>query len=245
MQEEKDPYSNYDRDDWEWEFLRRNKRYKLRYRAVQRAKERGWGFDGDEEFLFIAENWAADLCRQLSLCNPRRIDDPSDHEDFGLLPNPDLPRDRFTRSPVRRFRAVVMNSPTSDIFLLEDLFESGIPKEHKVKVDIDARYKLEDILDELRKALPSHLGKKKYHTNKFKSYLDVWDLRQKEKLDDAIASELWPEEHKKLAEKDFRLEQKNPLHQRVHDQAKAAQRLIDNSFPRKRDSSKSRNKPPS
>jgi len=73
--------------------------------------------------------------------------------------------------------------------------------------------------------------------------LEVWDLRQKEILDDAIASELWPEKHKKLAEKDFRLEQKNPLHQLVHDRAKAAQRLIENSFPPKRHSSKSRNKP--
>src|SRR6516164_5960017 len=134
MQEDKDPYSNYDRDDWEWEFLRRNKRYKLRYRAVQRAKERRWGFEVDEEFVSIAENWAADLCRQLSLCNPSRIDDPNGREYFGLLPNPDLPRDKFMRSPVKRFRVVVMNSPKSGIFLPEDEFESGIPKEYKVTV---------------------------------------------------------------------------------------------------------------
>jgi hypothetical protein len=244
MQEDKDPYSNYDRDDWEWEFLRRNKRYKLRYRAVQRAKERRWGFEVDEEFVSIAENWAADLCRQLSLCNPRRIDDPNGREDFGLLPNPDLPRDKFMRSPVKRFRVVVMNSPKSGIFLPEDEFESGIPKEYKVTVDIDSRYKLEDILDDLRKALLVHLRKKKYHTNKFKSFLRVWDLRDKNVLDDAIASEVWPEKYKEFAKKDFRLEQKNPLHQRVHDQAKAAQTRIENAFP-KTTRPKSRNKPPS
>ncbi len=142
-EKDKDPYSTYDLDDWQWEFLRRNPRYKRRYRAVQRAKERGWGFEVDEEFVFIAENWASDLCRQLSLCNPRRVDDPNGHEDFALLPNPDLPRDRFTRSPVQRCPAVVMNSPKSDIFFPPDEFESAIPKEHKVTVDIDARYKLE------------------------------------------------------------------------------------------------------
>jgi hypothetical protein len=32
------PYANYHIDDWNWEFLRRNQRYKRAYKAVQRVK---------------------------------------------------------------------------------------------------------------------------------------------------------------------------------------------------------------
>jgi hypothetical protein len=35
MQEDKDPYSNHDLDDWQWEFLRRNPRYIKAYKAVE------------------------------------------------------------------------------------------------------------------------------------------------------------------------------------------------------------------
>jgi len=39
-QEEKDPYSTYDLDDWQWEFLRRNPRYIKAYKAVEWLKKR-------------------------------------------------------------------------------------------------------------------------------------------------------------------------------------------------------------
>src|SRR6516162_6075751 len=96
---EKDPYSNYDLYDWQWEFLRRNGRYRLRYRAIQRAKERQWGFDHEEKFLFIAENWAMELCEQLSLRNPPTIDDPDSYDHRDSLPDPNIPRHRFQYSP--------------------------------------------------------------------------------------------------------------------------------------------------
>jgi Family of unknown function (DUF6499) len=246
MQEDKGPYSNYDLDDWQWEFLRRNPRYRRRYRAVQRAEERGWGheYEGDS-----AEYWAIDLRKRLSLCSPPTIDDPDSGDDPVTLPNPDIPRHKFQYCPIERYPAVVLEGPrltTNDPKLDEILrgshgvlrWESEIPQEHKVTVDIDARCKLQTILTELKKTLPVHLTKGRDHFKKYESYLAVWDLRQKGKIADAIASELWPEEHKKLAEKDFLLEEKNPLHQRVHDQEKAAQRLIDASFPLKRRSPK-------
>jgi hypothetical protein len=34
------PYANYHIDDWNWEFLRRNQRYKRAYKAVQWLKAR-------------------------------------------------------------------------------------------------------------------------------------------------------------------------------------------------------------
>src|SRR5262245_53314608 len=39
-QEEKDPCSTYDLDDWQWEFLRRNPRYIKAYKAVEWLKKR-------------------------------------------------------------------------------------------------------------------------------------------------------------------------------------------------------------
>jgi hypothetical protein len=228
-QEDKDTYSDYDLDDWQWEFIRRNSRYRLRYRAVQRAKERGWGFEVDDDFVFIAENWAADLRRQLSLCNPPRVDDPNGHEDF-LLPNPDLPRDRFTRSPVRRSPAVVMNGPKSEIFLPPDVFESAIPQEHRVTVDIDARYKLQNILDELSRVLPGQLRTQKFHTKKYKSYLQVWDLRKQGFTQLQIAKKLWADEVGKAGAMRSREGGKGFLEVRAHDREKAADDLIENSF---------------
>jgi hypothetical protein len=32
------PYANYHIDDWNWEFLKRNRRYRRAYKAVQRFK---------------------------------------------------------------------------------------------------------------------------------------------------------------------------------------------------------------
>jgi hypothetical protein len=249
MQEDKDPYSTYDLDDWQWEFLRRNPRYRRRYRAVQRAEERGWGHEYEGEMFFIAENWAIDLRKRLSLCSPPTIDDPGSGDDPVTLPNPDIPRHKFQYCPIGRYPAVVLNGPGPmsndpklDELLREagDLFtsESEIPQEHKVTVDIDARCKLQTILTELKKTLPVHLTKGRDHLKKFESYLAVWDRRQKGKTADAIAAELWPEEHKELSGKDFLAEEKNPLHQRVHDHEKVARKLIENSFPPKKRSPK-------
>src|SRR5215831_20756008 len=39
MQEDKDPYSNYDLN-WQWEFLRRNPRYIKAYKAIEWLKKR-------------------------------------------------------------------------------------------------------------------------------------------------------------------------------------------------------------
>src|SRR5215831_6557764 len=108
MRKRKDPYSNYDLNDWQWEFLRRNPRYRRRYRAVQRAKDRKWGYEFEGKFVFLAEVWAIELRRLLSLCNPPRKGDPDSFDDSISLPNPDFPRHEFKYSPVERFPAVAL-----------------------------------------------------------------------------------------------------------------------------------------
>jgi hypothetical protein len=67
--------------------------------------------------------------------------------------------------------------------------------------------------------------------------LAVWDLRNEGLTDTQIAEELWPEDYETIGGRDD-IGNKGSLMQRVHDHDKAAQKLIDNSFPRERRSFK-------
>jgi Family of unknown function (DUF6499) len=246
VRQKNDPCSTYDLDDWQWEFLRRNRRYRRRYRAVQRAEERGWGHEYEGEMFFIADNWAIDLRKRLSLCSPPTIDDPDGNDDPVSLPNPDIPRHKFQYCPIGRYPAVVVEGPsltTNDPKLDEIIrgsdglfgLESEIPQEHKVTVDIDARCKLQTILAELKKTLPAHLAKGRDHLKKFESYLEVWDLRKEGLTDTQIAQRLWPDEYATNGGRDSGIGNKGYLIQRVYDYYDAIEKLIENSFsPRRR-----------
>ena len=72
--------------------------------------------------------------------------------------------------------------------------------------------------------------------DKYNSYLAVWDLREEGLIDTQIAQKLWPEEYKEDGGRDTCT--KGSLIQRVYDYKDAADKLIENSFPRKKRSPK-------
>jgi hypothetical protein len=249
MQEDKDPYSDYDLDDWQWEFLRRNPRYIRTYRAVERAQKRGWGREIENDFMFAADTWALELRSRLKLINPPTVDDPESGDDPVSLPNPDFPRHRYKYSPVTLSPAIVLDGPgaehlSSDPILDEILgegkiqWETTIPDKFKITVEIDARCKLQTILEELKRGLRAHLSKGRDRVKKYKSYLEVWDLRNEKLTDTQIAQRLWPDEYATNGGRDSGTGDKGSLIQRVYDYKDAADKLIENSFPRKRRSPK-------
>ena len=237
----KDPYADYDLDDWQWEFLRRNKRYRRRYRAIQRAEQRGWGYEVNGEYHPISDIWALDLRSRLSLSCPPTIDHPDESDHALALPSPDIPRAKFEYSPIRRGGAYVTNIRTDDEDDTElgklfrgEIFtvDRGIPDDCKIYVEIDARCKLEMIVADLRKELPKYLRGGRDQLKLYKSYLEVWDLRRKDKTADEIAPKLWPDENATKGGRG-RYGDKGALIQRVYDYEDAANDLIEKSFPAK------------
>jgi hypothetical protein len=79
---------------------------------------------------------------------------------------------------------------------------------------------------------------KKLHDKKYKDYLAVWDLRQQGKTQKEIASTLWPREYLKKGGPDYHYGDKGVLVQRVSDHEKAAQKLVEATFPAKKRSLK-------
>jgi hypothetical protein len=242
---DKDPYSNYDLDDWQWEFLRRNPRYIRAYRAVKRGEERGWGWEIENDFMFTADTWVLELRSHLKLSNPPTVDDPESGDDPVSLPNPDFPSHRYNYSPVTLSPAVVLDGPgekhsSSDPILDEILgdgkieWETTVPDEFKITVEIDARCKLDNILTALKKEIPKNLVSLRKHVNKYKAFLDAWDLWQAGLTDDQVSEKLWPDEYRKIGGRDTATGEKSTLSQRAVDHRKAAQKLIDASFPPKR-----------
>ncbi len=67
--------------------------------------------------------------------------------------------------------------------------------------------------------------------DKYKDYLTVWDLRQQGKTQNKIAEIVWPDEYKAKGGSDYTTGEKGFLIQRVSDHQKAAQKLIEASFP--------------
>jgi hypothetical protein len=68
--------------------------------------------------------------------------------------------------------------------------------------------------------------------------LEVWDLRNEKLTDTQIAQRLWPDEYATNGGRDSGTGDKGSLIQRVYDYKDAADKLIENSFPRKRRSPK-------
>jgi hypothetical protein len=237
----RDPYANYDLDDWQWEFLRRNERYRRLYRAVQRAKERGWFREVDGDCEWLAEDWGQRIRERLALRFPPPVNDPDyEGDDYKTLPSPNIPSHGFEYSPVEiPAPAVVASAPLKEnptelerIFAENpDLFgvDSGIPKEHMVVVEVDIRAKIVAILSALRKQLREHKKKSRDQVRLYKDYLSVWDLRQQGQTADEIAPSLWPDENPTKGGR-TPYGEKGSLIQRVYDYEQAANKLIKNSF---------------
>jgi len=220
----RDPYEGYTIAQWKWEFLRRNSRYRRAYQALEWLKKKPYqrfgGFRRVARYFELL-HW---LQQQLGL----------DPEVIQGLPSPDLLAHEFERCPIKGSHILLDHED----FAQRRSFGSDDPlpvidylADHEVLVLLDTRFGLKEIFSDLKVQLAPYLAKRRNRVPNYKDYLTIWDLRQQHLTADKIASRLWPDEYEKLAKKDYLAEEKNPLHQRVHDHEKAAQRLIDESFP--------------
>ena len=231
-----DPHRSYDIDDWRWEFLRRNDRYKRWSRALN------W-FQARFAFRAVKILWPvktptmkhphyvhkkiyyADLCHELTKqCGLR-----------SLIP-PHIPAHELKESPFESSGPVdVLDSKAFELELDEDGNLASAPlelDEHELLVKIDTLYTSQEIVSKIKDILRDRRSKQRTQLRKYKDYLAVWDLRQKEWADSRIARKLWPKELNRVG---GRYEDvKGPIIQRVYDDVKAAQKLIDESFPPKK-----------
>ena len=221
-----DPYRSYDIDDWKWEFLRRNPRYRRVGRAVEwllrntsgRTRFHGTRAVGSMKLRYEMES---------------RYGDSLNISSLGLPPSHDIPAHQHEEKPLRKSTRAVSeieqwSNPKSTPHRPPTLFS---PQEHELAVVIDTRHGAKLILSELKKKLQRYKSKERHQISNYKDYLSVWDLRQKGWTDSQIARKLWPKDWKRIGGRDPSIGVKGPLIQRVHDYEKAARKLIKDSFP--------------
>ena len=231
--ERQDPYKGYTIADWKWEFLRRNPRYIKAYRAIEWLKRRRNGcFMG---FSRVARHLdlLARLQQQCGL-NPELTYKQALSNKWSL-PSPDIPAPDFEVSPM--IRSHVLFDHKYMAWAEEPPVINRLAR-HEVIALIDTRFSLREIVTDLKAQLHPYLTTQRVQVRKYKDYLAVWDLRQQGLTDDDIARKLWPTEYEKIGGRDSTIGDKGPLIQRVYDHAKAAQKLIEESFPPRKRSPK-------
>ena len=246
MQEDKDPYSNYDLDDWQWEFLRRNPRYIKAYRAVEWIKKRlekkaASGSGQNTSFVVFGTSYwftAAYFSggRVVWKYNEWTGNEGEMAQGWYLdLPSPEAASQEYKEKilRMRKPRAVVTWGEWSDED--ETYYEIHPPyAERKLNLVIDTRYDIQKIVAELKKILKDKKLKQRQRFELYPDYLKVWDLREEGLTDSQIAQKLWPDDYAADGGRDSGTGDKGALIQRVYDYESAAQRLIDNSFPLKK-----------
>lgn len=226
------PYANYHIDDWNWEFLRRNQRYKRAYKAVQWLKARL-----DRNFFTSAARFTAFGMRfrfsRLDRGNgwEWRYQRNGKHPIYlNDLSSPDNPSSRrYKGKLIKKLKAVTPIGNGWKPALLQD---------HEIAVQIDTRFNSKEILSSVKKILATVQPNKKPHMDKYKDYLAVWDLRQEGKTLNETAAMVWPEQYKIKGGSDYDTGEKGVLIQRASDHEKAAQKLIEATFPLKKRSPK-------
>jgi hypothetical protein len=240
MQENKDPYSDYDLDDWQWEFLRRNPRYIKAYKGVEWLKKRldkntPRVQNGSFKAFGVSCHFSKDyLTAQRFVW--KYEEKWTDHDGsftsgwYLDLPSPSASSDEYKAKilRMRKPRAVVQLGEWSDED--ETHWDMRPPfEEHKIAVLIDARYDTDRIISELKQVLKNHRPTNRNHFERYPEYLKVWELRRDRKGRNKIACLLWPQEYKNS---------KNAAIQKVRYYEDKFQELIDDSFPPKRRSPK-------
>jgi hypothetical protein len=243
MHTDKDPYSNYDLDDWQWEFLRRNARYKRAYKVVEWLKKRlekkpaSFSGGGKSFVAFGTSYWFSPVFLSDRLV--WRYDEkwPGDEGDMELgwyldLPSPEESSQEYKAKilRMRKPRAVVKLGEWSDED--ETHYEIRPPfEEYKLVLLVDARYDTDRITSELTEVISSYKSKNRYHLELYSDYLKVWQLRKDNVRRSKIASSLWPHDYKK---------NKTNAIQKTRYCEQKFQELIDNSFPAKKHSPKNK-----
>jgi hypothetical protein len=256
MQEDKDPYSNYDLDDWQWEFLRRNPRYLKAYKASEWLKKRlnnkkekqvprFWiftAFGVQCAFRWISSSsgykgWVYDGSSYRTKTRQAYRNDAASGS-FLDLPSPSASSEHYKKKFLRKGGPV--HQIYNDIIGEEpwDVWTPSLLKEYEIAVEIDTRYALDEIQDGVREVISSYKSNNRHHVRLYPDYLAVWDLRREGLTDTQIAEKLWPEDYETIGGRDCDTGEKGSLMQRVHDYEKAAKKLIENSFPPKKRSPK-------
>jgi len=176
------------------------------------------------------------LQAQLNL-RDRKLKKTNERRDWFSMPSPLIPAHEYEYSPVEI-------SPILGVWGPED-FEGYsshpeaveppviIPEGRQLAILIDSSCNLEDIVNELKAYINPNLPRQRSQLIKYKDYLAVWDHRQEGLTDSQIAEKIWPKDWKRIGGRDSSIGVKGPLIQRVHDHERAAQKLIDESFPPK------------
>jgi len=228
-----DPYSSYDIDDWKWEFLRRNPRYRRAARAIEwlrrttSAHLKGFGI---QRLLAYKK-----LEREVE----SRYGDSLNISPLGFLPSHDIPAHPHKEKPLRISPHAVYEINRWVAGDLDGLPPMSIgPQEHELAVVIDTRHSANKVFSELKEILQQYKSKQRDRISNYKVHLEAWDLRQKGWTDSQIARKLWPKDWKRIGGRDPIIGVKGALIQRVYDHEHAAQKLIDESFPPKNRTSK-------
>jgi len=156
------------------------------------------------------------------------------------LPSPNSNVEEYKETLARTYATWLHTSNYAVVEIIDDrdMVRQDLLRHHEIAVIIDTRHSPGDIVSEVETLLQDYQLRKRHHLKLYPDYLAVWDLRAEGLSDTQIAEELWPEDYERIGGRDSTTGEKGSLMQRVHDHEKAAQKLIDDSFPSKKRSPK-------
>jgi hypothetical protein len=252
LTQNKDPYSNYDLDDWQWEFLRRNPRYIKAYKAIEWLKKRlnktkekrdrragtfnAFGVQCSFQWIYFSngeynyEGWVYRGSTYESKTRGVYRNDAASGS-FLDLPSPSDSAKHYKEKLLKKGgvvseieKGVLGDGPW-------DVWTPMLLKKYEIAVEIDTRYSIDEILNGVREIIFTYQEDNRNHVELYSDYLRVWQLRKDNVSRSKIASSLWPGKYKK---------NKTNAIQKTRHCEKKSQELIDESFPAKKHSPKNK-----
>src|SRR5262245_4347940 len=257
MPTDTDPYANYDLDDWQWEFLRRNPRYIKAYKAVEWLKKRlnkkknkiernanfnafgiccsfSWHRHGEDEVWY--EDWVYYGSTYRTKTGEIRRNDLASGTILEL-PSRNSTANEYKEKLAGYYPTWLKKSvPVSEID--QDMVREYSLRHHEIAVVIDRRHVPATILSEIKSLLQDYQLRKRHRFDLYPDYLAVWDVREQGLTDTQIAQKLWYVEYTANGGRDSGTADKGSVIQRVYDHYNAVKDLIEDSFPAKRHSPK-------
>jgi hypothetical protein len=254
MQEDKDPYSDYDLDDWQWEFLRRNPRYIKAYKAVEWLKKRlnkkkgkvkrsasfnafgiqcsfSWRRHGEDE-VWYEDWWVYYGSTHKTKTGEIRRNNLASGKVLEL-PSPDSNANEYKEQLAGFYPTLLRRSVAAVSEIDKDMLLEDVLGHHEIAVVIDTRHASGTILSEIKSLLQDYQPRKRHYLTLYPEYLAVWDLRKEGLTDAQIVEQLWPDLYETIGCRDD-IGNKTFVLQRVYDYESAANILIKDSFPPKR-----------
>src|SRR5262249_54009344 len=255
-----EPYTNYDLDDWQWEFLRRNPRYIKAYKAVEWLKKRlnkkkeeinrsatfnafgiqcsfCWRRHGEDD-VWYEDRWVYHGSTHKTKTGEIRRNDLASGTVLELL-SPNSNANEYKKEQARSYYATWLYKSSAAVYEIdEDMLREDLLRHHEIAVVIDTRHAPDTILSEIESLLQDYQPRKRHHFKLYADYLAIWDLREEGLTDSEIAQKLWPDKYATMGGRDSGTGDKGSLIQRVYDYKDAVDKLIEDSFPAKKRSPK-------